>query len=106
MVTRTHCFYLDEKLTQPVEIGAEGEDDRLVFSNGMFCIIRHDQRLYCTTPTEKEGKTTFVMDNAHPIHAAMDLAEMYKIGTRIVHGDARVHTDQAGEYEWKLEKRQ
>lgn len=102
---KTHLFYLDEGLKRPVELGAEGVGDRLVYANHKYCVIRHDQRLFCTTPAQTTGDTTFAMAEANPVFGAMALAEMHGIGAHIVHGDERIYAEKNGEYEWKLEPR-
>ncbi len=108
----THLFYLDEELQKAIGLAA---GDRLIWSKGKYSAFRAGHRLTCQwqAEVEEEGakikKTLsggkFTMPDSDPIHGAIDLAEMFKLSARIMHGEKRDHIDEKDRqaHEWLLE---
>lgn len=91
-------FYTDEHLDEKTDLLP---DDRLIYAGGRFAVLRNEQHLY--TKEDGVAVTVFkVPKQPHPVHAALDLVEMYGVAAHLVSPGEKLH---GGDREWKIAER-
>lgn len=103
MPKRTHLFYLDEDLKNPVNLEP---GDCLVYGGKMYAVLRNGHRLYCATPGKKEGDLIFSVgdDLPHPAYGALTLGEMYNLTPYVEPVEEMHKHDLGAEKQWILQK--